>query len=60
MPYVIFKVKSSEQEKFNTMLKDDLVNRQSIVIRDANSLDIKEKVSFLKIEGSKEGIQRAE
>jgi len=60
MSYVIFKVKSAEQGKINTMLKDDLVSRQSIVIRDANSLDIKVGVSFLKIEGSKEGIQRAE
>jgi len=58
--YVIFKVKSAEQGKINTILKDDLVSRQSIVIREANSLDIKDNVSYLKIEGSNEGLKRAE
>ena len=42
------------------MLQDDIVNRQSIVIRDANSLGIKEPVSYLKVEGSVEGLKRAE
>jgi len=58
--YVIFEVKSAEAGKIQTMLQDDIVNRQSIVIRDANSLDIKEAVSYLKVEGSTEGLKRAE
>jgi len=58
--YVIFEVKAAEAGKINTIIKDDLVSRQSIVIRDANSLDIKEDVSYLKVEGSKEGLQKAE
>jgi hypothetical protein len=57
--YVIFEVKSAEAGKIQTMLQDDIVNRQSIVIRDANSLDIKEPVSYLKVEGSVEGLKRA-
>jgi hypothetical protein len=60
MTYVIFEVKSAEAGKIQTMLQDDIVNRQSIVIRDANSLDVKGSVSFLKIEGSAEGLKRAE
>lgn len=60
MPYVIFEVKSAEAGKINTLIKDDLVSRQSIVIRDANSLDIKEEVSYLKVEGSTEGLKRAQ
>jgi len=60
MTYVIFEVKSAEAGKIQTMLQDDIVNRQSIVIRDANSLDIKGSVSFLKVEGSTEGLKRAE
>lgn len=60
MAYVIFEVKSAEAGKIQTMLQDDIVNRQSIVIRDANSLDIKEPVSYLKVEGSPEGLKRAE
>jgi len=60
MAYVIFEVKSAEAGKIQTMLQDDIVNRQSIVIRDASSLDIKEAVSYLKVEGSTEGLKRAE
>ncbi|SRR5512137_1712556 len=60
MAYVIFEVKSAEAGKIQTMLQDDVVNRQSIVIRDANSLDIKGSVTYLKIEGSAEGLKRAE
>jgi hypothetical protein len=60
MAYVIFEVKSAEAGKIQTMLQDDIVNRQSIVIRDANSLDIKKAVSYLKVEGSTEGLKRAE
>jgi hypothetical protein len=58
--YVIFEVKSAEAGKIQTMLQDDIVNRQSIVIRDANSLDMKGTVSYLKVEGSPEGLKRAE
>lgn len=57
---MIFEVKSAEAGKINTIVKDDLVSRQSLVIRDANSLDIKGGVSYLKVEGSKEGLKRAE
>ncbi len=60
MAYVIFEVKSAEVGKIQTMLQDDVVNRQSIVIRDANSLEVKGAVSFLKVEGSAEGLKRAE
>jgi flagellar hook assembly protein FlgD len=57
--YVIFEVKAENIGKINTLLKDDLIGRQSISTRDANSLDIKEDVSYVKIEGSDEGVKRA-
>ena len=60
MPYVIFEVKSEDIGKINDVVKDDLVSRQSILTRDASSLDIKEDVSYLKIEGSEIGLKRAE
>ena len=60
MSYVIFEVKSAEAGKINTIIKDDLVSRQSIVIREANALDIKGEVTYLKVEGSTEGVKRAE
>ena len=60
MTYVIFEVKSENSGKINKLIKDDLVSRQSILTRDSNSLDIKGDYSYVKIEGSKEGIKRSE
>lgn len=60
MSYVIFEIKSAEAGKIQTILQDDIVNRQSIVIREANSLEMKGTVSYLKVEGSSEGLKRAE
>ena len=60
MPYVIFEVNKEQTAKINTLIKDDLVSRQSILSRDAHSLDIKGEATFLKVEGSLEGIKRAE
>ena len=59
MTYVIFEVKPEDAGKINTMIKDDTVSRQSIVIRDSNSIDTKGDNSYLKIEGSETGIKRA-
>ena len=59
MAYVIFEVKSENLGKINQMLKDDVVSRQSILMRDASSLSMDRQVSFLKIEGSEAGLKRA-
>jgi len=59
MTYIIFEVKPDEAGKINTITKDDTVSRQSIIIRDSNSIDIKGDNSYLKIEGSEDGIKRA-
>ena len=59
MTYVIFEVKKEDSGKINTILKDDLVSRQSITTRDADSLDIKGDATYLKIEGSTEGLKKA-
>lgn len=59
MTYIIFEVKSEDVGKINTLLKDDLVSRQSILTRDSSSLDLKEDVSYVKIEGSNDGLKRA-
>ena len=60
MAYVIFEVKSEDLGKINKITSDDLVSRQSILTRDSNSLNLDGDVSFLKIEGSEDGIKRAE
>lgn len=60
MTYVIFEVKTEDAGKINTLIKDDLVSRQSILTRDANSLGVDEEVSYVKVEGSQQGLKRAE
>lgn len=60
MTYVIFEVKKEDTGKINKMLKDNVVSRQSITTRDASSLDIKGEATYLKIEGSDEGLKKAE
>lgn len=59
MTYVIFEVKSGDVGKINTLTKDDLVSRQSILTRDSSSLDLEKDVSYVKIEGSDKGLKRA-
>ena len=59
MTHVIFKVKSEDIGKINSLIKDDLVSRQSILTRDSSSLDLKSEASYLKIEGSDAGLKQA-
>ena len=60
MTYVIFEVESENVGKINKLMKDDLVSRQSILTRDSNSLNMKGDFSYVKIEGSEDGVKRAE
>ena len=60
MSYVIFEVKSEDVGKISQLVKDDLVSRQSILTRDSHSLEIKGDASYVKIEGSSDGLKRAE
>jgi len=59
LTYVIFEIKSDDVGKINKVVKDDLVSRQSILTRDSSSLSLDGDFSYLKIEGSEEGIKRA-
>ncbi len=60
MTYVIFKVKTEDARKINKIIKEDIVSRQSILTRDSSSLNIDGDFLYLKIEGSDEGIKKAE
>lgn len=60
MTYVIFEVKKEDSGKINKVIKDDLVSRQSITSRDASSLEMDGEYTYLKIEGSKEAMKKAE
>jgi hypothetical protein len=60
MSYVIFSVEKSQVSKVNQILRDDLVSRQSIVLRDASALNIEKDVRYVLIEGTDEAIKKAE
>jgi hypothetical protein len=59
LTYVIFEVKNEDTGKINTLLKDDIVSRQSILTRDSSSLDLKGDFSYVKIDGSDAGLKQA-
>jgi len=56
---VIFEVKSEDVGNINKLIKDDLVSRQSVLTRDSSSLNLKGDYSYVKVEGSEEGLKRA-
>lgn len=60
MSYIIFEVKSEHTGNINKFMKDDLISRQSILTRDASALNIDKDVTYLKIDGSEQGLKRAE
>ena len=57
--YVIFSIDKERTGKMNEALKDDLVSRQSIVIREAKVLGEDMEGTLLLVEGTEEAIERA-
>jgi len=60
MAYAIYGVKKEFVSKIDTLLKDDIVSRQSIKVRDAAVLGIQKDVRYVLVEGSEEAIKRAD
>lgn len=60
MVYVIFEIKTEDAGKINKVITEDIVSRQSILTRDSNSLGINDNVLYLKVEGSEQGVKKAE
>ncbi|MEW5937482.1 MAG: hypothetical protein AB1665_06665 [Candidatus Thermoplasmatota archaeon] len=60
MPYIILKAGKNLAPKVEEVLKDDLVSRQSIVVRDGDALGLDKETRFVLVEGSAEGVLRAE
>jgi len=60
LAFVIFEVKSEDVGKINKLVKDDIVSRQSILTRDSSSLNLDGEFTYVKVEGSEEGLKRAE
>ncbi|MGB9636257.1 MAG: hypothetical protein ACPL1Y_03285 [Thermoplasmata archaeon] len=60
MAYAIYGVKKEHIGKIENVLKDDLVSRQSIKIREASVLGVNKEVRYVLVEGSEEAIKRAD
>ncbi|MEM3738229.1 MAG: hypothetical protein QW204_00580, partial [Thermoplasmata archaeon] len=60
MAYGIYGVKKEFIGKIDEALKDDMVSRQSIKIRDAKVLGINKEVRYVLVEGSEEAVKRAD
>lgn len=60
MVYAIFEVEKAKVAKTNDILKDDVVSRQSISIRDASGVGIDRNVQFIVIDGDPAALARAE
>ena len=60
MVYTIFEIKTEDAGKINKVTTDDIISRQSILTRDSNSIGVKGNFLYLKIEGSEQGIKKAQ
>lgn len=60
MVYAVFSVEKENLEKIDDVLKDELVSKQSIAIRDASALGLEKEVRYVLIEGNKEALKKAE
>jgi hypothetical protein len=60
MSYAIFCVEKTQASKINKILRDDLISRQSILVRDATALNIEKDVRYVLIEGTDDALKKAE
>lgn len=60
MSYAIFCVEKTQASKINKILRDDLISRQSILVRDATALNIEKDVRYVLIEGTEDALKKAE
>jgi hypothetical protein len=60
MTYAIFCVEKTQASKINKILRDDLISRQSILVRDATALNIEKDVRYVLIEGNEDALKKAE
>lgn len=60
MPWTLFAVPSSQRTGVDAALKDDLVSRQSLKVRDAHALGGPADTTYVLVEGGADGVRRAE
>lgn len=58
--YKIFSVPSDKRSKADEILKDDIVSRQSIVIRDCSALGLKDLGLLVLVEGEDTAVRRSQ
>jgi hypothetical protein len=58
--YRVFRVPPTQAFKIDALLKDNVVSRQSIVVREARTLGIGGEGTIVLIEGSEQGLAQAE
>jgi len=59
MAWTIFVVPSAKRTELDAVLKDDLVSRQSQKVRDAGAMGGPADRTYVLVEGSTEGVERA-
>jgi hypothetical protein len=60
MAWTIFRVPTAKRAELDGVLKDDLVSRQSQKIRDAGAMGGPSDQTYVLVEGSTEGVHRAQ
>ena len=60
MVYAIFQYKRADGQKVEAVLADDIVSRQSIVLRDGEALGKDKEHKYMLVEGAEEALKRAE
>lgn len=59
MDYSIIELPKGSSEMIGKLVQDDLISRQTIVIRDRGSLELEGEGSIVMIEGSTEALSKA-
>lgn len=57
--YIVFEVPKDKTGLADRALKDNIVSRQSITVRDAKTLEVDKDAQFILIDGSEEAIEKA-
>lgn len=57
--YKVFEVKQESDNIISKVVSDDLISRQTISIRDGDSLGLDKDVNYVMIEGSEEAVEKA-
>lgn len=58
--YRVFRVPPAHASRIEALLKDDLVSRQSVLVRDARSLGVEGEGTIVLVEGSAAALARAD